>query len=84
MDIKLLTEEDIPKWEKISFELDYYVKKWYSGFTEWSVNDKQYPKYKKYLESKVRQKEAYMVVDVSDNCLFKKEKLYYLFWNKPK
>ena len=69
MNIRLIAEEDIPKWEKLSFELDCYVKEFYSGFSEWNTDNRQCPTYKKYLESKVRQKEAYIVVDISDNCL---------------
>ena len=84
MNIRLITEEDIPKWEKLSFELDCYVKEFYSGFSEWNVSKKQYPTYRKYLESKVKQKEAYMAVDISDNCLgviaFSKKRNYITFF----
>ena len=69
MNIRLITEEDIPKWEKLSYEHDCYVKEFYSGFSEWSIDNNQYLTYKKHLEAKVRQKEAYMAVDISDNCL---------------
>ena len=62
MIFKLITEEDIPKWMKLSFELDCYVKEYYLGFSEWYADNKQYPTYKKYLESKIRQKEAYVGV----------------------
>jgi len=69
MDIRLITEKDIPKWGKLSSEHDNYVKKYYLGYTEWTTDIKQTPTYKKYLESKVRNKEVYILEDISGNCL---------------
>ena len=41
MNIRLITEEDIPKWEKLSIEHDCYVKELNSGFAEWYAENKQ-------------------------------------------
>jgi len=84
MNIRLITEEDIPKWKKLSFEHDCYIKEFNSDFTGWYTKNEQSQTYNKYIESKVRQKEVYMAVDISDNCLgviaFSKKRNYITFF----
>ena len=69
MKVKIITEEDIPKWELLSFEHDIYVKELVSDITEWYEGNENSPSYKVYMESKIRQKEAFMVIDIFGNCL---------------
>ena len=84
MNVRLITEEDLPMWEELSLELDCYVKEFYSGFSEWNAENRQYSTYRKYLESKIKQKEAYMAADIFDNCLgaiaFSKKRNYITFF----
>jgi len=69
MEIKLVNNEDIPKWECLSLEHDKYVKELVSDITEWYEGNENSISFKKYMESKIKQKEAFMAVDYNGNCL---------------
>jgi hypothetical protein len=69
MEIRHVTEVDIPKWEHLSSEYDRYVKELVSDLTEWYEGNDNSPSYKSYMLSKINKKEAFMAVDNSDNCL---------------
>ena len=61
--------EDIPKWECLSLEHDKYVKELVSDITEWYEGNENSMSFKIYMESKIKQKEAFMAVDYNGNCL---------------
>ena len=69
MKIRLLTFEDIEKWVELSSEYDCYVKELVPDLTEWYQGNKNEPSFNFYMESKIKQKEAYMATDDFDHCL---------------
>jgi hypothetical protein len=69
MEIRLLSFEDIEKWVNLSSEYDHYVKELVPDLTEWYKGNKEEPSFDFYMESKIKQKEAFMAIDDFDNCL---------------
>ena len=69
MEIRLIINEDIPKWEYLSLEHNKYVKELVSDITEWYEGNENSISFKKYMESKIKQKEAFMATDNNGNCL---------------
>ena len=69
MDIRLLTFDDIKKWIYLSSEYDCYVKELVHDLTEWYNGNENGPSFDFYMESKIKQKEAFMAIDDLNNCL---------------
>lgn len=69
MKIKLVTNNDIPKWEYLSFEHDKYVKELVSDLSEWYEGNENSISFKNYMKSKINKKEAFMAVDDNNDCL---------------
>ena len=56
MNIRLITEYNIPMWEKLLLEHDCYIKEVSGASTEWYEINIQSPSYKKYMESIITKK----------------------------
>ena len=69
MQIRLVTKNDISKWEYLSFEHDKYVKELVSDLSEWYNGNENSISFNKFMESKINKNEAFMAVDKNDNCL---------------
>ena len=69
MKIRILTYEDIEKWINLSSEYDCYIEELVQDLTEWYQGNKNEPSFGFYMESKIKQKEAFMAIDDFDNCL---------------
>lgn len=69
MQIVEVSKADIPVWTRLSAEYDRYVLELVPDISEWYVGSENSPDFDKYMKSKIRQKEAFMAVDVSNNCL---------------
>ena len=68
MEVKIITEKDILKWESLSTEHDVYVKELVSEITEWYEGNENSPSFRVYMETKIRQNEAFMATDSFENC----------------
>ena len=71
MNIRNVTEYDIPKWKKLSHEYDEYVLELVSDLTEWydGNGSEGSLSFDSYMDSKIKRKEAFIAVDNNDNCL---------------
>ena len=69
MQIRTVTDSDIPQWLELSAEYDPYVKESVSDLSEWYGGNETSPAYDFYMRSKISQREAFMAVDNADNCL---------------
>ena len=69
MTIRTVTEADIPSWQALSSENDQYVKESVPDLSEWYDGNDNSPAFTFYMQAKIAQKEAFMVVDCNDKCL---------------
>ena len=69
MEIRLVNNNDISKWEYLSFEHDKYVKELVSDLSEWYNGNENSISFNKFMESKINKNEAFMATDENDNCL---------------
>jgi hypothetical protein len=69
MQIRSVTESDIPRWSALSAEYDSYVKESVSDLSEWYGGNETSPAFDFYMRSKIRQHEAFMAVDSDDKLL---------------
>ena len=71
MNIRFVTKMDIPKWRKLSNEHDKYVLEIVSDLTEWYEGNGTdiSQSFDFYMESKIKQNEAFISIDENDNCI---------------
>ena len=69
MKIRHVTNNDIKKWEYLSFEHDKYVNDLVSDLSEWYNGNENSISFNKFMESKTNKNEAFMAIDENDNCL---------------
>jgi len=70
MQLRAITTNDIPTWESLSSEYDCYVQELVEDFTEWyDGNDEDSLAFTTYMEDKISEQEAYMVVNAANSCL---------------
>ena len=72
MQIRIVTEADIPLWQALSSEYDDYVRELVGDLTKWyKGNDKDDNSiaFDAYMKSKVISQEAFIATNNSEDCL---------------
>jgi len=69
MQIRIITEADIPQWQALSLEYDRYVEESVPDLSEWYGGNDYSPAFTFYMKAKITQQEAFMAVDCNDSCL---------------
>ena len=60
MQIRQMTDADIPKWRALSAEYDRYVQESTPDLSEWYQGNRDSPAFDVYMRAKIHQKEAFM------------------------
>ena len=68
MQVRSVTETDIPIWQALSFEYDGYVKESAADLSQWYGGDDHSPAFGVYMRAKIAQKEAFIIVDCGGIC----------------
>ena len=70
MQIRILNNEDIPKWWALSREYDKYIEELVSDLKEWyNGNNDTSLSFDAYIETKINKQEVLLAVDEQDDCL---------------